>query len=136
MTQANICNWYKTQSEKIQIQSRKDEFQSSESTRIYHHELHRNFLKRGVILKLETNTGVIEGHEACAQYLERKVQDLLGQPALLDNEAQETLLNLVTPVFSTKDNTMLEALPTKSELLKILLSSSSVFRLVRLLGAK
>ena len=124
MTQAKICAWYKTQSEKIQTQSRKDEFQSSEATRIYHHELHRQFVKRGLILKLETSMGVLEGHEACAKYLESKVQDLVGQPAMLDVDAQDTLLSLVTPVFSANDNIMLEALPTKAELHKTLVSSN------------
>ena len=56
--------------------------------------------------------GVLEGHVACAKYLESKVQDLVGPPAILDVEAQETVLNLVTPVFSANDNIMLEALPT------------------------
>ena len=56
--------------------------------------------------------GVLEGHEASAKYLESKVQDLAGQPAILDVEAQETLLNLATPVFSANDSIMLEALST------------------------
>ena len=111
-TQAKICAWYKTQSEKTQIKSRIDEFQSLEAKCIYHHEWHHQFVKRGFIVKLETSMGVLEGHVACAKYLESKVQDLAGQPAILDVEAQETVLNLVTPVFSANDNIMLEALPT------------------------
>ena len=58
--QIHIQAWYQNLSEKIQHQSRVDEYQVSEQTRIYHHELHRRHLKKSSILKLETEEGVIE----------------------------------------------------------------------------
>ena len=106
----------------IQIQSRKREFSTTECTRIYHHELHKQFIKRSSILKLDTDEGLLEGHNKCSTYLHKKVQELLAHPAELDTCAQNSLLSLVSPVFNTEDNAMLEALPTKSEIKSALLS--------------
>ena len=68
--QSLIQAWYSRQCEKVQIQSRCDEFQESEQTRIYHHELHKRKLKKCSILKLQTQDGLLEGHDQCAGYLE------------------------------------------------------------------
>ena len=68
--QNQIREWYKRRSQKIKVQSRRKEFQDTESTRIYHHDLHKSFIKKSSILKLETDDGsIIEGHENCALYL-------------------------------------------------------------------
>ena len=40
--QAEIQLWYEQDSEKVKLQSRSDELDSSEKVRIYHHELHSN----------------------------------------------------------------------------------------------
>ena len=85
--QTQICDWYDRQSKKIQDQSRIDEFLSTENTRVYHHELHKQSIKRSSIVKLETELGMIEGHESCATYLESKVHELLDTPADLDQSA-------------------------------------------------
>ena len=119
-----ICQWYKDQSKKVQEQFRKAEFQESEQTNIYHHELHKTYINKGNILRLDTEQGILVGHESCAAYLEKQVNDLLGKPAHLDSDAQEQLLNLVSSVITREDNIKLEALPTKAELLSTLKSSN------------
>ena len=81
--QLNIQNWYKKSAEKIKHQSRVDEFQVEEKTRIYHHEIHKKHIKKSSIMKLMTETGLVEGHEACANHLESMVADLLLKPAEL-----------------------------------------------------
>ena len=53
--QRHIKDWYENMAKKIQIQSRQSEFQDTEKTRIYHHDLHKKFLSKSTILKLETN---------------------------------------------------------------------------------
>ena len=111
--QINIQAWYQNLSEKIQHQSRVDEYQVSEQTRIYHHELHRRHLKKSSILKLVTDEGVIEGHDSCAKYLENIVGDLLLEPAKLNKNAQEALLREVDTVVTDADNEMLAAVPNK-----------------------
>ena len=83
-TRTLINEWYSEQSKKVQKQSRRDEYQESERTCIYHHEIHRKQIKKGSILKLETKNGIIKGHDMCASYLEEKVKDLLCYPAQLD----------------------------------------------------
>ena len=103
-------------SEKIQHQSRVDEYQVSEQTRIYHHELHRKHLKKSSILKLVTDEGIIEGHDSCAEYLENTVGKLLLEPAHLNENAQETLLSELNPVVTDADNEMLAAVPNKNGL--------------------
>ena len=112
------------QSKKIQVQARRDEFVPSEATRIYHHELHKKYIRKSSIVLLDTEDGLLEGHTACAAYLHKKVQELLCHPAELNSDAQNSLLSLVNPVFTDKDNEMLDALPTPEELLKVVSSSN------------
>ena len=101
--QNQIREWYKRRSQKIKVQSRRKEFQDAESTRIYHHDLHKSFIKKSSILKLETDDGsIIEGHEDCAQYLANKVRDLLENPAVLNLDAQNTLLSEVEEVITAE----------------------------------
>ena len=107
--------WYQRLAEKIQHQSRVDEFQVAEQTRIYHHEIHKKHIKQSSILKLMTESGLIEGHESCAKYLENLVADLLLKPAELDQNAQELLLAEIEPVVTDVDNAMLLASPDKEE---------------------
>ena len=64
--QRQIERWYCQESEKIKAQSRIDEYQQDEKTRIYHHDLHKKKVKRSSILKLQTPEGILEGHDACA----------------------------------------------------------------------
>jgi hypothetical protein len=66
-----IENWYSRECNKIKYQSQAAEHQSDEKVRVYHHDLHRKRLKKSSILKLETSAGVLEGHTACAEYLEK-----------------------------------------------------------------
>ena len=82
--QQQIQSWYRKASEKIQHQSRVDEFQIGENTRIYHHEIHKKHLRKSSILKLETDSELLEGHTACAEFLENLVGDLLLVPADLE----------------------------------------------------
>ena len=90
--------WYQKESEKIQHQSRVQEFQASEKSSIYHHELHKKYIKKTSILQLQTPSGLLEGHEACSSFLEKTVEDLLLHPAVLDPHAQHALLSEVEPV--------------------------------------
>ena len=100
-------------SKKIQTQTRRKEIQSSEQTRIYHHELHRKSVKRKAILKLDTEEGMKEGHSECSTFLENQVRQLLEVPADLSLNSQEILLSEVSQSITEKDNKMFEALPTK-----------------------
>ena len=58
---------------------------------------------------------MLEGHEACSEYLEDAVRELLSKPANLDSAAQNLLLNEVKPVFTKADNEMLKKIPDKAE---------------------
>ena len=92
--------------------------------RIYHHELHQKLIRKSAILKLETSEGIIQGHTACAKYLEDSVADLLLHKAQLDPVAQHILLQEVEPVFTEADNEMLSTLPTEKEVKETLSSSN------------
>ena len=75
-------------------------------------------------MKLETELGIVEGHENCAKYLEGKVHELLDRPAELDSDAQNQLLQYVEQVFTDADNEMLEQMPTMNELYETLNESN------------
>ena len=72
-------------------------------------------MKKSSILKLETENGLLEGHEKSAQYLEKCAEDLLLHTVQLDGAAQEALLNEVDLVFTPADNEMLLKAPSKEE---------------------
>ena len=122
--QQKIQSWYRKAAEKVQHQARVDEFQMGENTRIYHHEIHKKHLKKSSILKLETSSGMIEGHKACAEYLENLVADLLLVPAELDFQAQETLLAEVETVVTEAENEMLAKPPNKEDVKETLWNSN------------
>ena len=116
--QEQIQAWYRDIAEKVQHQSRKREFQMSEQTRIYHHEIHQKHHRRSSILKLKTGSGILEGHSACAEYLENLVADLLLKPTELDRSAQEILLNELVNKVTNEENEMLGKIPDKQEVLE------------------
>ena len=113
--QAQIVQWHKSACEKVKIQAKCDELNSAESVRIYHHELHKKQIQKKSILKLETDNGILDGHDACAKFLENQVANLLLNPAQLDCQAQYQLLQEISPVFTKEDNEMLIKEPSKSE---------------------
>ena len=73
-------------------------------------------MKKCSILKLQTDNGLLEGHSECAAYLEKTVEDLLLNPAYLDEQAQEILLNEIELVFTEEDNQLFLLPPTKKDI--------------------
>jgi hypothetical protein len=102
--QSDIQQWYQKESEKVVLQSRVDDVQQSEKVRIFHHEQHKKHIKRSSILKLDTREGILEGHDACSEFLQQELANLLLNPAELDSTAQASLLSEVKPVFTDDDN--------------------------------
>ena len=119
-----INDWYKEASNKIKNQARVQEFQESESTRIYHHEIHQKQLKKSSILKLQTENELLVGHDLCAGHLENLVEDLLSSPPNLNISAQQILLNELHGDVTEDENFMLNKLPTKEEVLSVIKSSN------------
>ena len=119
-----IEEWYTRECSKIKYQSQAAEHQTDEKVRVYHHDLHRKRLKKTSILKLETSSGLLEGHSACAEHLEQMVEDLLHKPVQLNQVAQEALLAEVDTVYTEDDNLKLLARPTKTEVLETLSESN------------
>ena len=119
-----IKEWYEIDSRKLVLQSRVDDVQQSEKVRIYHHEQHVKHCKKSAILKLDTKDGLLIGHEACSDFLVGQVIKLLGEPAVLDPDAQKILLSEVTPVFTEEDNKALEMIPDKDEVREVLFKSN------------
>ena len=120
-----ISKWFNEESEKIILISRAHDINMNEKVRIYHHDLHRKLKQKSAILKLQTPSGIVEGHEDCAAAVEKSVADHLLQPANLDPAAQEILLREVKPCFTEADNLYLEAPPTKEEVKQVLFSCNS-----------
>ena len=102
------------------LDSRAEDINTNEKVRIYHHALHRKHINRSSILKLETPTGIVEGHESCAQALEANVASHLLHHAQLDPAAQDILLSEVDTCFTEADNLMLLEIPGKDEVKEVL----------------
>ena len=67
---------------------------------------------------------MIEGHTACAEFLERTVENLLLNPVNLNPLAQAALLENVEIVFTEDDNIKLLAEPTRQEVIDTLSESN------------
>ena len=119
-----IDSWYQQEGEKVQYQSRVNEFIKDEKTTLYHHELLNKVIKKTSILRLQTEKGLLEGHDECASYLESSVGDLLLSPAQLDPASQEVLLNELGVVFTKEDNKRLMTAPSKDQVCKVVSSSN------------
>ena len=52
IVQNEIQNWYQQENHKIKIQSKMEDIVEDEKVNIYHHELHRKFMKKSSILTL------------------------------------------------------------------------------------
>ena len=126
--QLRIEDWFDTELQKIKYQSRVADIQESEKVRIFHHELHQKHIKRSSILKLETAGGTIEGHKACSEHLHEVIANLLENPAELDRAAQRILLQEVVEQFTSDDNKMLAAAPTKAEVKESIDTSNLLFQ--------
>ena len=113
-----IQKWYEKEGKKIKDEARVQEFQESEKVTIYHHEIHKKLVKKSAILKLQTPTGLLEGHDKCATYLENEVKNLLLAEAGLDERAQEILLDETLPSFTEADNELLLAPPSVEDVKK------------------
>ena len=98
--QTEIQDWFENESRKVVLQARVEDVQLSEKVRIFHHEQHKKHCKRSSILKLQTPEGLLEGHSACSDFLQKEASNLLLTQAKLDPFAQEALLAEVKPVFS------------------------------------
>ena len=122
--QKAIEHWYERESEKIILQSRADDISQSEKVRIYHHDLHKKNMKQSSILKLQTEHGLLEGHDLCANYLEDQVAKLLLHPAPLHQEARDCLLGEVHQVFSEQDNVKFMNIPDAAEVKEVLKNSN------------
>ena len=115
LVQNKIVAWHIAESEKVKLQSRGDELNEPENVRIYHHEVHKKHIKRTQILKLKTDDKTLVGHKECADYLESSVADLLLNPAILNEAAQQELLSEIQPVFTPADNKLMKKRPDKAE---------------------
>ena len=120
-----IEKWYDDEGKKVALQANVRDLEESEKISIYHHSIHQKCIKKSSILRLQTDAGILEGHKACAEYLEQSVASHLIQPAHLDPVAQQVLLSEVNKVFTEQDNKMLCKLPEKEEVLKVLKSCES-----------
>ena len=117
-----ISQWYENESRSIILESRARDINENEKVRIYHHGLHAKFLKKSSILRLQTTSGIVEGHDACTKALEDNVADHLLTPAPLNTQAQNLLLAEVDSCFTAEDNRMLQMIPSKGEVKEVLAS--------------
>ena len=119
-----INQWYENENEKVKLQCRIFDINNSEKVNIYHHALHQKHIRKTSILKLETDQGLLQGHSACAEFLENSAKDLLIKPSNLDRTAQDMLLTHVKKVFTSEDNELLEKSPSLNEVKEVIENSN------------
>ena len=73
---------------------------------------------------MQTENGLIEGHDNCSAHLQKTLEDLLLHPANLDPVAQVALLDHVEEVFTKRDNDRLIAPVTREEVWESVLTSN------------
>ena len=122
--QLQISNWFDAEADKVKLHARLGDVEVSEKVRIFHHEQLYRTINRSSILKLKTAQGIVTGHTNCANTLNKEVEELLSEKAHLDEDAQENLLNDVEATFTTRDNEMLEAEITDTEVRESLKKSN------------
>ena len=111
-----IINWFEHEAKQLQLQINLKDITESENTNLYHHSIHKKKVTNSAILELETEGGLLVGHNDCARYIERSVENLLTIPFDFDHEVQATLLQELERVFTDEDNEMLLKLPSKEEI--------------------
>ena len=121
-----IVEWYEKESQKIILQSKSDDCEMNEKVRIYHHSLHAKNIRKGSILKLQTERGLLTGHQECANYLEDQVKTLLLNKHPYKQGSRDALLNFVPKVFTDTDNKMLLKPPTQDEIYKVISISNQL----------
>ena len=122
--QMQIVTWYEHESERVILQAKSDECEMHEKVRIYHHSLHSKNVKRGSILNLDTDRGLLKGHKECAKYLEDQVKNLLLNPHTYNQSSRDILLKQTPKVFTEADNVMLLVPPSQNEIYKVICSSN------------
>ena len=123
-TQNLINNWFQEEADRTLIQIGMDEIDEAEEVRIFHHDLHKKRITRSAILELETETGVLDGHVPCAEYLNNNVKELLENSFVPDRTAADTLLAELGEEFTEDDNEKLLASPDKEEVWQVIKSSN------------
>ena len=122
--QKMIQAWYQKEGEKINLQSKTDEIELSETVRLYHHDIHKKNVKRSSILQRDTYQGMLQGHESCSKYLGSQVEQLLLKPHPVDNVSRDRLLQEVEGEFTDVDNEALIAPLTSEEVKPMVMSSN------------
>ena len=122
--QLQINEWFEVEAEKVKLHAKLHDVEDSEKVRIYHHEQLYRVNNRCSITKLKSAEGLVTGHRACADLLNKQTEELLGAEAHLCQDAQEALLADVEGVFTDKDNEMLEKEITNEEVWESLKSSN------------
>ena len=119
-----ITDWFKDEAKQLQLLINLKDLTESENTNLYHHALHKKKITNSAILELDTEEGILRGHQECTKYIEKSVRNLLTIPYDFDLEAQETLLKELDIVFTEEDNAMLLETPSSEEIHSVLRASN------------
>ena len=113
-TKHKVNNWYLEESRELFIKCRAKDIDASESSTIYHHQIHKKLIKQSSLLKLDTPDGMKLGHHECRQYMEKMMTELL-RPVNLDPTAQNLLLDETPEVFNEEDRIFFSKEPSTEE---------------------
>ena len=116
----NLQKFYHDRAKIILYQNKAEEFDMSDTTKIYHFESLNNYVKSSKIDKLEVDGKIFNGHENIENIINEKLTDTMSQKFSLDEEVCEKLFSFEVPKISDDMNQLLVKEITMSELLTAL----------------
>ena len=116
----NLQNHYQERAKIILYQNKAEEFDMSDTTKIYHFESLKNYVKSTKIDKLEVEGKIYEGHKNIENIINEKLADTMSHKFTLDTDICEKLFSFEVPKISEDMNELLVKEITMSELITAL----------------
>ena len=99
---AEIKEFYQERAKIIIRQNKTEEFDMSDSTKLYHYESHKNYMKESKMEKLEVDGCIYEGQDEIEKVMRKKLEDTLSKTFSLNREACEDLFSFDVPKISAE----------------------------------
>ena len=116
----NLQNFYQDRAKIILYQNKAEEFDMSDTTKIYHFESLNKYVKSSKIDKLEVDGKIYDGHENIESIINEKLTDTMSQKFNLDLQVCEKVFSFEVPKISNEMNELLVKDINTSELLTAL----------------
>ena len=104
---SEIKMFYEERAKIILRQNKAEEFDMSDSTKLYHYESHKNYMNESKMEKLEVDGLIYEGQEQIENIMHKKLEETLSKTFSLDENACEELFSFDVPKISAEVDELL-----------------------------